>query len=167
MRIIASGLCALGLLSTHLALAGPCVRPAEKTAFDVAGLKSELMVTALTCDARDKYNAFIGKYRADLGRNESALNGYFSRSYGRAASTQRDSYITNLANAQSQAGLRQGTAFCQQHVGLFDDVLALPKTGELPVFAAKQSIIQPISVEPCAAQAPKARNRRMAGATPK
>jgi hypothetical protein len=74
-----------------------CARPAEKTAFQVAALKSRLMVTALACDASEKYNAFITTHRAALLPQESTLSGYFQRNYGRRAQSEHDEYITNLA----------------------------------------------------------------------
>ena len=79
-----------------------CARPAEKQAFQVAALKSRLMVTALACDSSEKYNAFITANRTALLPQEKTLGGYFQRYYGRRAQTEHDEYITNLANAQSR-----------------------------------------------------------------
>src|SRR5580693_7918935 len=50
MHIKFAALLAGALLSAGIAAAKPCAKPADVTAFDVAGLKSKLMVTALTCN---------------------------------------------------------------------------------------------------------------------
>lgn len=126
-----------------------CVRPAERAALDVEGLKSELMVIALDCDARDHYNAFVNRYKSRLNSDEKQLGGYFHRAYGRRTDKQ-DVYNTELANGQSQAGTKQGTLFCQQHMPMFDQVMALRDDAELPEYAAGQDLAQPISAETCA-----------------
>ena len=118
MRIPMSGLIAASLLTSHFA-AAECARPADHAAFDVTGLKTQLMVTALTCSADERYNAFVMKYRPDLVAQEKSLNTFFSRAYGRSATKQHDDYITQLANSQSQTGLKQGTLFCDRNIGIF------------------------------------------------
>ena len=150
MRALLSGLITAGLLTAQMASAEPCARIADKAAFDVAGLKSELMVTALSCNARDRYNAFVLRYQPELRSQEKALAAYFTRSFGRRAQQEHDSYITNLANAQSQTGLRRGTLFCQENVGLFDEVLGLPKGADLASFAGGKSLTQPVALISCA-----------------
>ncbi|MEE8659694.1 hypothetical protein [Sorlinia euscelidii] len=46
------------------------------------GLKSELMVTALSCSAQDRYNAFVTKFRPKLAEEEGRLDRYFRSNYG-------------------------------------------------------------------------------------
>lgn len=152
MRIRLPGLLLAGVLTSHFAAAAVCTRPADRAALDVAGLKSELMVTALTCGAQDKYNAFITRFRPDLQREDRDLNGYFHRAYGRRALSEHDDYITQLANVQSQAGLRDGTAFCARNLGIFDQVMALHSAADLANFAEAKQLVQPVSFTPCAAE---------------
>jgi hypothetical protein len=136
-----------------------CARPPEKEAFDVAGLKSQLMVTALSCDSQDKYNAFITRYRAGLVGDEKSLNGFFGRAYGRRSQQEHDEYITQLANAQSDLRIKYGTDFCQFNAPLLDEVLALKSDSELPAFAASKPIQQSLALQECPATpepAPKA-----------
>ena len=65
-------------------LAAPsCQFPADRTALDIEGLKSELMVTALACKQQDKYNIFMSRYQPDVAREERTLAAYFKRSYGK------------------------------------------------------------------------------------
>ena len=161
MRIFVSGLLAAGLLLGHGA-AAQCVRPVDYGAFDVTALKTHLMVTALTCAADEKYNAFVIKYRPELASMDKALGGYFSRAHGRRARQQQDDYITQLANSRSQDGLRQGSLFCAQNLGTFDEVMALRSSAELTDYAAGKSVLQPIAFTECGPQAspaPRARKR--------
>jgi hypothetical protein len=129
--------------------AGQCLRPAERSAFDIAGLKSQLMVTALTCDARDKYNGFVNRFRQHLAAQEKALHAYFVRVFGAGGQRAHDDYITSLANVQSQNGLRDGTLFCQRNAALLDEVLMLQKPEELARYAASKPLVQPIELTAC------------------
>ncbi len=151
MRILLSSLVAAGLLASQTAFAQGCARPADKTAFDVAGLKSQLMVTAITCEATERYNAFILRYRPNLLAQEKVLSAYFSRSFGRRAQAEHDDYITSLANSQSQNGLKSGTEFCNQNVSMFDEVMKLHTTGELSDYASGKTVAQPIALVACTA----------------
>ncbi len=149
MRAVLSGVVAASLLLGQIANAQPCARPADKTAFDVAGLKSQLMVTALACDMRDRYNDFVLRFQSELMREERALTAYFARSFGHRGQQEHDDYITSLANTQSEAGIQQGTLFCKQSVGLFDAVLALPQGASIASFAADHDFNQPITLAVC------------------
>jgi hypothetical protein len=134
----------------------PCVEAADRYAFDVLSLKSELTVAALTCKKNDGYNAFMATYKpAVLGAN-SRVTAYFKRVYGRQYQHAYDDYITNLAGVQEQDTLKSGTAFCDAYAGMFDEVLALHDETELADYAHSQAIAQPISLESCAAAPAKA-----------
>ncbi|MBU6499813.1 MAG: hypothetical protein KGQ40_14910, partial [Rhodospirillales bacterium] len=128
-----------------------CARPPEKAAFDVATLKSQLMLAALTCDARDQFNAFVAHYQHDLQGDEKSLNGFFSRAYGRQAQKQHDDFITQLANAQSELGTKAGVNFCKQNLGMFQDVMSLKSDADLPVYAAAKPLQRALAVQECAA----------------
>ena len=126
-----------------------CARPAEKTAFQVAALKSRLMVTALACESTDKYNAFITANRVALLPQEKTLSGYFARNYGRRASTEHDEYITNLANAQSRRRIIDNYRFCRDGQQLYADVAAMKTPTDMPIVAASRTISQPFNVKEC------------------
>jgi hypothetical protein len=149
MHSITSALLAVGLLSAGIATAEPCAKPADVAALDIASLKSRLMVTALTCSQQARYNDFVQRFRPDLMAQERALHAYFVRKSGGRAQRDQDDYITSLANTHSQNGIRQGTLFCQQNVGIFTEVLAVAKGSELPGFAAGKQLAQPIDVTAC------------------
>jgi hypothetical protein len=136
-----------------------CARPAEKQAFQVAALKSRLMVTALACDSSEKYNAFITANRAALLPQERALGAYFQRHYGRRAQTEHDEYITNLANAQSRRRIIDNARFCRDGQQLYADVAALKSPAEVAALAASRTISQPFNVKDCP-EAPAAAPRQ-------
>ncbi len=154
------------VLAPALARAEPCARPADKGAFDVAALKSRLMITALTCNAHDQYNDFVTRYRADLQHEDKILDAYFARAYGRAARKQHDDYTILLANTLSEQGLKQGTGFCDQNLGAFAKVMALHDGAALPDFAAAQAITQPISLTLCPLMPAKTKPKAQAKSSP-
>ena len=107
MRRFVSFAVTLTMLSAQPVLAQrQCSSLSDQSAFEVQALRSELMVLATGCHDDDEYNAFIRRFQADLQSNERAINAYFQHRYGRAAQTEHDRFVTDLANAIS----RQGTA---------------------------------------------------------
>jgi len=148
--LVATALLA-GTASQTLAQSQPCMKTAEKAAFDLAGLKSELMVIAIDCQAQEKYNAFVVRFRPDLLGSDKGLNGYFQRTARGGMARAHDDYITSLANAQSDFALTRGTLFCDEHVHMFDEVLALGGSADLLSYATGKSLVQPISVSECPA----------------
>lgn len=148
MRRLFAAFMATSLLAPGIASA-TCLKTYEGTAMNVAGLKSQLMVTALACDTRDRYNQFVLAFRPTLQKEDTALNSYFSHRYGRSWRTEHDSYITQLANVQSDASIQQGTLFCQQNVVLFDEVLKLRSPQELTEFANDKPMLQPVNYDIC------------------
>jgi hypothetical protein len=168
MRALLASLTAAALLAgtcgPSLAQSVPCMRTAEKAAFDLAGLKSQLMVIAIDCQAEDKYNSFVVRFRPDLQSSEKGLNTYFSRTAKGSMARAHDDYITSLANAQSQTALTRGTLFCDEHLATFDKVLAVKDGRELVSFASGQSFTQPIDVVECPTPPPPAPKKVKAAA---
>jgi hypothetical protein len=141
---------AAALLGAPLAAAAQnCLRPVDQAAFDVASLKSQLMVTALTCNMRDGYNTFVLRFRTDLMAQERALQSYFVRSFGASGQQQHDDYITQLANTQSEAGIHDGSMYCTRNAGLLQEVLSLPNGVTLTAYAASKSFMQPVALQSC------------------
>lgn len=143
------------LAASCLAVGG--VRAAQRCpdqpVFDVEALKSQMMVLATSCHDDSQYNAFIRRYQPSLVANEHALDGYFRRVYGRRGQAEHDAFITNLANAQSDDGLKQGMDFCPRNSTLFTEAMALEGPGDLPQFAAGQDLL-PASLGSCQEPAP-------------
>ncbi len=76
---------------------------------------------------------------------------YFARAFGRRGQQQHDDYITLLANAQSEAGVHDGTLFCRRNAALLDEVLALPDHTKLADYAAAKQMQQPMDLNDCTA----------------
>ena len=169
MRSLLSSLVATALLagtaSQTLAQSQPCMRTAEKAAFDLAGLKSELMVIAIDCQAQERYNAFVVRFRPDLQGSEKGLNLYFSRATRGGTAHAHDDYITSLANSMSQDALTRGTLFCDERVGMFSEVLALKDGRDLLSYATGKGLAQPIEMVECPAAPPPAAKKRKTVAT--
>lgn len=118
-----------------------CTAAGDDTAFDVGALKSELSVLAVGCSDEDDYNRFVERFRTGLVAQDRVVNTWFSRTYGRAAQKEYDSYITLLANLQSQVGSREGSDYCPRSKLLFTEVMALPDIAMLPQYAAGKDLI--------------------------
>lgn len=126
-----------------------CTGTADRSAFDIEALKSELMVTALACHQQDKYNAFMRTYQPTVAREEGDLHTYFKRAYGKLNQKAYDDYISNLANVQEQDGLKAGTAFCDNLPTMFDEVMSLHDGTELLDYAHSQPLVQPVDFVTC------------------
>ena len=173
MRTFCRALLAAGLLftgsdvlaktrhATHARLAAPlgtpaCVFDRERDAFDIEGLKSQMMVTATTCrgDAQAHYNGFMSRYLPVVAGAENTLHNYFNRSYGKAGSKQYDEYMTQLADNQEQAGLKAGTAYCDNLNVMFDEVASLHNPSELHDYSNSKMLYQPVSLSTCSGTPP-------------
>ena len=139
----------------HVPVAAPsCQFPSVRASFDIEGLKSQLMVTALACKEQDKYNVFMSRYKPDVARAEQSLAGYFKQTYGKQSQKAYDEYITNLADVQEQDGLKAGTALCENLPAMFDEVMSLHDPSELHDYVNSKVIAQPIDFHPCTGTAP-------------
>jgi len=149
MRLALTSLALLSLISQPV-LASSCTNPEDVAALKVASLKSELMVTAITCQDSTRYNQFMAKFQTDLVANDKSLQAYFNRAYGRAGRKEHDDYITSLANAESNSGIAQGTNMCLTNEPMFDEVMSLPTGNDLPDYAAGKNLAQPLVAVSCA-----------------
>ena len=94
------------------------------------------MVHAMSCHTDAQYNAFVNRFRGDLAANEKAFSEYFKRHYGKSSQREQDAYVTQLANAQSDVGMRLGSDFCPRDKTLYDEVMSLENPAELPEYVA-------------------------------
>jgi hypothetical protein len=159
MRRLVFSLAAVGMLASQQVQADArlqCLTPEERSAVEVAALRSQLMVLATGCHDDDRYNAFIRKYQADLVNNEKAVGDLLKRKYGKRAQQEHDRFTTEMANDESSAGLRLGTDFCPHNGLIFTEVLALNSPSELATYAAGKGLV-PSTLEMCTevAAAPK------------
>ena len=148
-RTLLAGLCAVAVSTPALAAGGgACMQPAEKTAFELHSLQSALMVAALNCRQEDAYNSFVTRFRGDLGGAYRGVSGHFRRTGG--GTRRLDQYITNLANAHSQDGIRQGSAFCGNVEPLWQQVMASRSGAELARLHQERNIGSIHGLETCA-----------------
>lgn len=141
---------ALALPAPALA-APPCVTPAEAAAFDVVALKTEMMVTALLCRSDAQYNSVIRRFRAPILSGERTVQAWFGRAGGGRSGY--DAYITQIANARSAAAIVHGDGFCEVNGGLFREILAARRPGDVGALATRKAFPQPLALKACAAEA--------------
>jgi hypothetical protein len=141
MRRLVCGLLGTALLVGQAQAADKCATQTEREIFDLAALKSEMMVLATSCHEPDRYNAVIEKFKPELLANERLFDAYFKRTYGRSGQAEHDTYITSLANAQSDEGLKQGTDFCPHTTAIFDEALAVPSGKDLFEYAEAKDLV--------------------------
>ncbi len=126
------------------AAAQQCLRDAERTAFDLRAVQSQMMVVALVCARQDDYNAFVHRHQRGLLGAYQEMTSHFRRLHGPAAGeAERDRYVTELANTQSQDQLRQGDAFCRNMEPLVRWTLAARDTGEVARIPASADLTVP------------------------
>lgn len=147
IRPLLAGLAAAAIAGPAFAQA--CLPAAERSALDIRALQSQLMVVALTCGQHDDYNRFVTQHQGALRNAFNGVRGHFSRTGG--GQRQLDTYITNLANAHAQEGVRQGSHFCQNAQGLFQQALAPQDARGLAALSAQHAIVNPIGTPACAA----------------
>jgi hypothetical protein len=141
---------AAALIGPGAAIAA-CLQPAEKTAFDVRALQSQLMVVALTCQQQDDYNNFVRRHMNELNSAQRGVTSYHRRVHGAQHQRQLDLYITNLANSQMQAGITRGSFFCREQAPLFQMAMQASTTAELANLTVSRQIPQPLEADACPA----------------
>jgi hypothetical protein len=147
LRLLIAGAAAIGIAGP--AIAQSCVPASERAAFDVRALQSQLMVAALTCNRDADYNAFVRKFQRDLAGSYNTIQGHFRRTAGGGHQRALDGFITQLANEQSQDGIRQGSQFCPNVTPLFQVALAQPNVASLAELTVDRNVLNPMSAPAC------------------
>ncbi len=118
------------------------ITPAEQErlqqAFNIIGLKSALMVGALSCNQQDRYDQFMTEFQPHILAEQHVMDAYFRRIGGYRGQKEEDSFVTLLANNQSLSGNGAGN-FCLNNSAEFDAVLALRHPQELDQFVTDQA----------------------------
>lgn len=136
----------LGLVLAGTARASVCAMPRERSALEARVLQTQLMVAALACNQRRRYNAFVERFRADLVVNGKAVRAYFQRAYGAAAEPEVNRFMTRIANQASARSLVDG--FCAEAATLFDR-LEEPTVAGLAAVAADQPFVDTHGIAAC------------------
>jgi hypothetical protein len=142
-RGIAALLAAAMLFGPTAEALARCTNETDQAIFEVEALKTELMVVATTCKgpAEDRYNDFVRRYQQGLVVSNRGIGQYFTRSHGKGGQRQQDIFITELANARSNAARQLGSDFCLRNAGLFTEVMSLPSPAELAPYAAAKDLL--------------------------
>jgi hypothetical protein len=108
-------------------------------AFNIIGLKSALMVGALSCNMQDKYDAFMTEFQPHILDEQHVMDAYFRRIGGHYGQTREDTFVTLLANDDSVTGIAQGSVFCLNNTAEFNAVMALKSPEDLDNFVTDQA----------------------------
>jgi hypothetical protein len=154
-RLLAAGLAA-GIAGP--AIAQSCLPAAERQAFDVRAVQSQLQVAALLCrdqgypQLETEYRAFVQKFSPEFQGPARNIQAHFRRTAGRDPRA-LDAYITNLANAHQQDASRSGTQFCAVAAPMFRAAMAQSSASDLAQFAVERNILNLVDTPACAERA--------------
>lgn len=143
--------CLLALPRQSLAT-DPCGYPAEQAALSARALQTDLMVSALVCDRRADYNAFMLRFRDTLAAHGSTMRGYFTRLYGRQGEATMNRFVTKLANEASGASNANRALYCRATGTMFDG-LASAGTPTLALMLSDPLLAERHGVAACGAAA--------------
>jgi hypothetical protein len=119
----------------------------NQQAFNVIGLKSALMVAALSCNQQDQYDAFMTNFHPHILAAQRTLDAYFHKASGPySGQKMEDNFITLLANNQSDEGIAAGSDFCLNTQAEFTAVLALKSSADLDHFVTDQAPVDVTTV---------------------
>ncbi|MFO1113449.1 MAG: hypothetical protein U1E33_03075 [Rhodospirillales bacterium] len=135
-----------------------CASDTDIAALNARVLQTELMVAALSCDERLRYNNFITSYQSVLTSRSQALQGMFKRAHGAQGTNRMNAFITKMANDSSQGVREKGGDYCAFAGELFDEVLTSNPT-ELNRVTNKPWIEGRHGYRPCVLEA----SRKQAG----
>lgn len=145
-RLLVASLSAVAIAGP--AIAQSCIQPAEQAAFEVRALQSQLMVAALSCNQDNAYNAFVRKFQPALAGSYNTIQSHYRRG-GANGQRNLDQYITGLANAHSQDGIRQGSHFCTNIAPLFQVAMAKSTVADLADLVKERNVLNPVESPTC------------------
>jgi hypothetical protein len=126
-----------------------CAGSGEMAALQSRVLLSDLMVSALSCNEQPRYNAFVTKYKTDLGKQGALLQEFFRRAYSGSGRPQMNRFVTDLANNSSNYSLEHIGLYCKETGKEFDELLTSNQSS-LAGYAASQPYANIHGVAPCA-----------------
>lgn len=126
VRLAVAGMAVSATLA-GTALAGVCPAPDEQDSLTVRALQARLMVAALSCQARDDYNQFVGRYERHLAGHAVSLRKWFRKLHGSRSEREINRYVTGLANDASMLSIRDRAKFCVRSRDAFAALLEAPR----------------------------------------
>jgi hypothetical protein len=160
----AVGLAAMTVIPDALA-AGACVTQKDLAALNARVLQTELMVAALTCGEKARYNAFVMSFKRVLGDRGQSLRALFTRLHGAGGKRDLNGFVTKLANDASQGSLAVRGGYCTMASALFEEVLNT-SPDDFDAVAAKPWIRSRHGFSPCTRSAEKSSRRASAQTRP-
>lgn len=116
----------------------------ETDAVNVRILQSEMMVAALTCNMRNRYNTVVVRYQGELVTHGRVLKKMFRRDHGQSAQRELDGFVTQLANDASIRSIRGRETFCVNAQAMFSMIL----TGESTLAVAGMRTVEGAVIQP-------------------
>lgn len=101
-----------------------CASDRDIAALNTRVLQTELMVAALSCGEKQRYNNFVNTYQTVLTERGRALQALFKRAHGAQGTRRMDAFVTKMANDSSQQVREKGDEYCVFAAELFEEVLA-------------------------------------------
>lgn len=135
-----------------------CASDRDLAALNVRVLQTELMVAALSCGERQRYNNFVTTYQSVLKERGQALQALFKRAHGAQGTRRMDAFVTKMANNSSQQVRDKGGEYCVFAGELFEEVLAAGPT-DINRLSSKPWIAVRHGYTPCVQEA----SRKQAG----
>ncbi|MBO6521593.1 MAG: hypothetical protein JJ900_14495 [Rhodospirillales bacterium] len=126
-------------MTAGAAIAGTCNGGSDKAAFHVRALQTDLMVAALTCEAKPEYNSFVRKFQNTLVDHGVALKALFRNLHGAKSEKALNAYITALANRASQRSISRRDQYCERTLRTFTALKDL-KPAQLATFSMKRPV---------------------------
>jgi hypothetical protein len=152
VAVLVCALAAAPATAQQKAKAQFCASDTDLAALNARVLQTELMVAALSCDERQRYNNFVNSYQSVLTDRGQALQSLFKRAHGAQGMTRMNAFITKIANDSSQQVREKGDEYCVYAGELFDEVLASSPT-ELNRVTSKPWIAGRHGFRPCVVEA--------------
>lgn len=88
-------------------------------------LQTDLMVAALYCNEKQRYNQFVRRFEPQIAAQGNTLKQLFRQSHGNNGTTELNAAVTRMANEASVRTMADPTGFCVEHGRIFDDVLVV------------------------------------------
>ena len=162
--VLTAGLATMSMPATGLA-ANACATPKDLAALNARVLQTELMVAALTCGEKARYNAFVMSFKGVLSDHGRSLRALFTRVHGAGGKRQLNGFVTKLANDASQGSLAVRGGYCTNASALFEEVLNTPP-GDFDALASKPWIRLRHGFAPCTRAADQGNNGASAQSRP-
>jgi len=102
-----------------------CLSADDEAVVRMRVFRSDLVVAALSCNARTQYNRLVSLHQDELVRGGHALRNLFNRLHKNKAAREMDRFVTYLTNRASQRRLST-PGYCKTMSQVFEQAFAQP-----------------------------------------